>query len=515
MNNTIWTNLSLIDSDIDTLSVSVHTSLSASETNISNIIYNVWSALNLTNVTIDYLNATIWNELSIIQSNLNATNLTITNMILLTENNITSLIITINNILDYALTPDIEIISYNPPMIRSIFDRDGMAIGGNIYQICPALITIATTRVETTGNWINSTTMIPGNDTVENGTITILSDTLHLSSATWVNITYTDNGTLMFNKTSYMPKVNLYGQNLTINASGDITILRETTYHQVIKFYWVYDSSTGEHTAGISIINPMAVPIYDVYVYVEFSDQSTPDPNTVVMGDVANDGIILERGGDYDITLSGIHFYLLSIDSDSARGYTIEYTKRFDDAYRYGEETINIPGYVDTVWNGLSFNTFSIPWINDEDTIFRGALYVKLDFDTPTGINENSIRIWDDDNNQELDESDFIADDSFIRIDASGLGDVNPGSGRSFSAYFLLSEYPGADPEEIHLNTAIWTVNGFPITPFFFIFLFAAILLGGSVYKYLTVKEKNKWWKGIIIGVFIIFIFSVLTFMGI
>lgn len=518
LNNNIWTNLSLINSDIDTLSVSVHTSLSASETNISNIIYNVWSALNLTNVTIDYLNATIWNELSIIQSNLNATNLTITNMILLTENNITSLIITINNILDYALMPDIEIVVFNPPMIFSVYDKEGMAIGGNIYQICPALTVIATTKVEIIGNWINSTARIPGNDTVENGTVTILRDTLYISgsgSTSYINITYTDNSTLMQNTTYIPSKINLYGQNLTIRASEDIHILRETKYNQVKKFYWSHDADTGRHTTGISVINPMNIPIYDVYVYIEFSNQSTPDPNTVVMRDVTNAGIVLKSGEHYDIGLISIHFYLLSIESDSTRGFTIEYTKRFDDAYRYGEETINIPGYVETVWNGLSFNTFSIPWINDEDTIFRGALYVKLDFDTPAGINENSIRIWDDDNNQELDESDFIADDSFIRIDASGLGDVNPGSGRSFSAYFLLSEYPGADPKELHLNTAIWTIKGFPITPFFLIFLCAAILLGGSVYLYLTKKEKNKWWKGIIIGVFIIFIFSVLTFMGI
>jgi len=419
--------------------------------------------------------------------------------------------------LDYALMPDIEIISYNPPMIFSMYDKKGMAIGGNIYQICPALITVATTRVETTGNWINSTARIPGNDTVTNGTIVILEDTLYISgsgSINYINITYTDNNTLMQNTTYIPSKINLYGQNLTINASDDIHILRETKYNQVEKFYWIYNSFTGEHTAGIDIINPMDIPIYDVYVYVEFSNKSTADPNTVIMKDISNSGIVLKRGESYDVTLSGIHFYLLSINADSTRGFTIEYTKRFDDAYRYGEETINIPGYVETVWNGLSFNTFDISWINEKDTIFRGALYGKIDFEAE--IDSSSVRVWDDDNNCELDESDFVFGTGFLRIDADGIGDVAPGGGRSFSVYFLLTEHPGTNLEEIHLNTPLFTYSGFAITPFLFIFLIGLILIGYSVYAYIY-KQKN--WKicanGIVLGVFIIFIFFVMAYMGV
>jgi hypothetical protein len=513
LNNTIWTNLSLIDSDIDTLSVSVHTSLAASETNISNIVYNVWSSLNISNATIDYLNASIWNNLSFIQSSLNNTNLTITNMILLMENNITSLVITIENIIDFALMPDIVIWSRNPPMVFSVYDKEGMAIGGNIIKICPALITIATTRVETTGNWINSTAQIPSNGTVENGTITILEDALYISgsgSISYINITYTDNGTLMQNTTYIPSKINLYGENLTINASGDIHILRETRYHQLYKFHWDYDAITGGHTAGIDIINPMAVPIYDVYVYVEFSNQSTADPTTVVMKDVANDGTVSEHGEDYDISFVGIHFYLLSINASSTRGFTIEYTKQFDDAYRYGEETVNIPTYDKTVWNGLSFNTFIVNWHNDEDTIFRGALYAKLNFEIPTEINKDSIRIWDDDNNCELDSSSFISGSGFIRIGADGIGDVSPGGGRSFQVYFLMTVYPGADPTKFTLNTQIF----WGITPFLIILLVGLILIGYSAYVYVY-KEKKDWKNGIVLGVFIIFIFFVMAQMGI
>ena len=252
-----------------------------------------------------------------------------------------------------------------------------------------------------------------------------------------------------------------------------------------------------------------------MFCYVEFSNKSTADSNTVIVRDINNDGIVLKRGENYDVTGSGIHFYLLSIPANSNRGFTFEYFKQFDDAYNYGEAQRSVSGYVETTWNGLSFNTFSISWTNEKDTIFRGGLYIMLDFDEAKDVNPSSVRIWDKGNNQELSASSFIVGPGSIRIGADGLGDVNPGSGRAFDVYFLLAEYPGADPTELHLNTPIWTFNGFSLTPFFFIFLFGAILLGGSVYLYLTKKGKNKWWKGIAIAVFIIFIFYILAFMGI
>ncbi|GAG96467.1 unnamed protein product, partial [marine sediment metagenome] len=142
----------------------------------------------------------------------------------------------------YAFMPDVTIISRNPPMIFSVYDKEGMAFGNDFYMICPPLITIATTRVITYGNWINSTPMIPGNGSVLNGTITIIRDVLYLSgpgSISWVNITNA-NGTL-FQNTSYIPsRIDIYGQNLTINASGDISVLRVTKFNQVRKFDWAY-----------------------------------------------------------------------------------------------------------------------------------------------------------------------------------------------------------------------------------------------------------------------------------
>lgn len=423
--------------------------------------------------------------------------------------------------LDYALAPDIIVVSLNPPMVYSSYDTDGMAIGNGIYRICPALITIATTRVETTGNWINSTAMIPSNDTVENGTITLLDDTLQFAGAgiTWCNITYTDNGTL-YQNTSYLPNsLEVYGQNFSINASGNISVTRICKYNQHKKFYWTFNSYTGEHTSGIEVINPMSVPLNDIYIYVEFSNKSVPDGNTVVLRDVDNGGKLLERGINFDVTTAGIHFYLLSMEADDTREFSISYYKSFEDSYRYDEEKVSIPGYEETTWQGDSYNKLIVSWINDENTIFRGGLYIKLDFDEVSRIDFSSIRIWDEDNNIEIDSDRFVFGSDFIRIDADGIGDVNPGGMRTVSVYFLFNSFPDDEDNEFHLSTKFAEINGVPITASM-IFVIIGVILSfigflDMIFNLADKKDLKRSKLILFVGIFITFIFTVLASMGV
>ena len=426
--------------------------------------------------------------------------------------------------LDYYFMPDIEIICRNPPMIYSIYDKEGMAFGNDFYKICPTLITIATTRVTTYCNWINSTPMVPSNGSVINGTVTILRDALYLSgssSITWVNITCADNNTLMQN-TSYIPsRVDIYGQNLTINASGDISVMRETKYNQLRKFDWTYypfegygpdPSRAGWHSAGIEFINPMSVPLYEVYGIAGFSNQSNSDGNSVVVRDTANGGVISKRGPDYDVTDAAIHFSLLSIDASSSRAFTIGYYKLSAESYTYSEGTVSIPDYDPIVWDSNSYNWFKAHWTNPYDTTFRGALYIKLNFNVPTEIDTTSMRIYDLTFDHELDPTVFIPGDKYIRISAEGMGDVLPGSGRAFDVYFLMTEYPGADPRELHLNTEIWM----GITPFLIIFGIGAgfVILGACLAAWDKKEQKDRWKASVGLGVFIMVIFYILSAMG-
>jgi len=427
----------------------------------------------------------------------------------------------LREIMDDALTPDITIVSRNPIMIYSIYDTEGMIFGNDFYMICPPLITIATTRVTTYGNWINSTPMIPGNNSVANGTVTIIRDTLYMSgSASWVNITYTSNGTLMQN-TSYVPsRIDIYGENLTINASDDISVLRVTKFNSVRKFDWTVYPFSGHgydlnrawwHEAGIEVINSMPVPLYEVFVIAGFPPDTPVDGSSVEIRDTTNGGIILEKGPDYDVTDTSIHFSTLCLAAYETRAFTLGFYKLSAESYIYDEGTVSIPTYDQTVWNGDSYNTFPVHWNNIYDRTFRGALYIKLDFPVPTDIDVETMRIWDLTFDRELDRSLFIPGRNFIRISAEAMQDVLPGGSRKFNVYFLMTEFPGADPRELHLDTEIFM----GITPFLLILLagIGCIIVGAALAAW-DKKNKDRWKVCVALGIFIILIIYVMNMMG-
>ena len=503
MNTSIWANFTYINATVDT----INNKLTINFTMLNN--------------TIDWMNTSIWTNFTLLENNISDMNLSITNMIVLTENNITSLIITIENIIDYALTPDVTIISRNPPMIRSCYEKKGMPLGNNIWIVDPVLNIWATTRNETFGNYINSTPIIPDNGTVANGTITITSDTMYISgngTVAWVNITYTDNGTL-YQNTTYIPsKINLYGENLTINASCNIHVQRETEYSQEMHFGWLVEGDTGRHTYTIDVENLLGTPLYDVYVYVAFSNESTPDENTVSIIDVANGNINLSRDEDFKTVGSGIEFYLLSVDINETREFAISYYWSNYEQLNYDTAIIYIDDYKtkqSVTFDDRFFNSFTKPWVNDEATTFRGEIFMALDFDKSNEIETSSIHIWDVKNSRMLDRSLFFHGTGSIMISSDAIGDVSPGGGREFTVYFRFMEYPGADPTEWHLNTMLFPP--LPITVYLIIFLLALISLGCGIYIIMSSKNKKKATKGILlvgIGLFIIVVFFILQAKG-
>ena len=437
-------------------------------------------------------------------------------------------ILEISYVLNDALTPDVRVISKNPPMIYSIFDLEGMALGIGPIKICPNLVTIATTKNDTYGAVLNSIPWIPDNDTILNGVITILKDTLYLSGAgtiSYVNITYTDTGLLLSNTTHVPSKVDLYGENVTITSSGSVAVRREIKYQQVRKFDWNYWQHNGSYTMGESVINPLDTPLYDVYSIVELVEDSNPDFSTIIFKDMGNDGAILEKGTDYDCTETAIHFYWQGMLALEERGFTISYSKQFYESYDYSESYYDVGTFHTKQWNGLGYNAFDIEWTNNKGKISRGALYVKLNFDiSGAQLDKNSVRIYDDGNQVELDKKYFIPTEDYIIINAEAMGDINPGSGRKFTVYFLAEEYPGVNPETYFTGTVLFKLGVVPITLFLIFQLIGIGLVFGGVGlfaissgKKKAIKEKNIEIAKIlfVLGCFIIFMIYILHANGV
>lgn len=419
-----------------------------------------------------------------------------------------------------ALMPDVTIISRNPTMVFSVYDTEGMSFGNNFYGERPSLITIATTRVTTYGNWINSTPAIPGNNSVLNGTVTILRDILYMSgNASWVNITCHNDNTLNQNY-SYVPTRldTYYGGNLTINASDDITVYREIQFNQRKTLTWENHPFVGDgpdperagyHSIGFEVQNRLSVPLYDVYVLAGFSDISTIDGSSLFVRDTAND-VILKRMINYDITKTNIHFYILAIDANNTRGFTTGYYDLPTTSYIYDEATVTVNKYEQTVWQDLSFNTFKVQWTNNFPGTFKGAIYIDIyKALIPMGI--KTVRIWDIDNDHEIDSGKFIIGDEFIRIGSAAVGEVAPGGMRNFDVYFLMDETAGSDPKEMHLTTQIF----WGITPFLLILLagICCIIIGIALLA-LDKKNKDRWKVCVSLGIFIIVVTMVLQAMG-
>jgi len=445
------------------------------------------------------------------------------------QSTITGQLLELQNELDTALMPDAVIWATNPVTIFSCFDRIGQNLGNSIWKVCPPLNTIATTRVQTTGNWINSTPTIPGNDTTENGTITVIQDTMYISgnnSVNWVNITYTDNGTLMQN-TTYIPnKLNLNGENLTINASCDIHILREIIYKQSKKFYWdIYNSTinpgyisgrAGYHQAGITIDNPLCVPIYDVYIYAGFSDKTTPDLNTVRVNDIEN-GVLLERGEDFKAT-NGIEFKIEGgIPADTDREFTLSYYKDKAHTYYYEDEQTVVYRYKEQeTLSGYDefYNMAEIMWVNDNTLAFRGSLRIKFSFDVD--LDRDSVKVFDMDYNQLVDDDNIIVGDEFIWISNNVMGTVASGGMRNFEIYFQEQTYPGQSVDEYHLSTPYFKLSGFPVSVFSILIVFCLVIIGIGLIQIIKSKKlKDRYLFFVLLGVFLSMLFWVLQAKGV
>ena len=421
----------------------------------------------------------------------------------------------LNSDLDYALMPDEQIFCYNPCTIFSVFDRLGMMLGQDIWEVCPILNVIATTENNTYGNNINSYPLIPSNSTTANGTISIVEDVLYVfgnGTVNWVNITYTDNGTLMQN-TTYIPgRININGQNLTIEGSCDIYVSRETTYSQTTKFYWnIYNSSinpghisgrVGYHSAGITVNNPLTCSIDPVYVFAGFSDKTIPDTSSIQIQDVEN-GVLLEQGENFKTTGDGIEFRINGgLPSNSNREFTMGYYKDTAHTYYYEDAQIEILQYVEEKTLSTSSKIYKYSefiWINDNDLAFRGSLRVKLGF--KVDLDRDSVKIMDLNYNQMVDDRDIIVGDEFIWISSNTMGTVQSGGTRSFGIYFQELEYPGQNINEMHLNTPLANILGLPISMFVILVLIGMIIIGSGVAMILINHDlKDKYIMVVLLG---------------
>jgi len=352
--------------------------------------------------------------------------------------------------LDRATRPKIEYNIYNPPHSYNLLKSEGAIIGGT-ELICPYQVLTATTRNESyTGG--NETIIYPLviSDSDTDGVILYKKDVLHLytnPSITWVNISY---GTTTTNYTgSYPSSITLWGENVTINASHNLSFRRETTFQEQVEFFWTKYTETNRYTSTNDFSNPLDVQLYEAYLIIEYANDTNPDFKTTTVYDVTN-GIMLTSGTNYLTSGAGVHMYLDSIAANESRSFTIQYFAETD-VTPIGDASTIVLDYTIAFYQPEDKNYYmaEASWRNRRTEIFRGPLDIQFYFDTyPKIIAARSLIVIDETNDRELTRDEFTWTGSSVRISQSALGEVNPGSSRKFQVLWLFANEMDDEPSE-------------------------------------------------------------------
>lgn len=407
-----------------------------------------------------------------------------------------------------ATMPDVVRVVGGIPKIYSVYETEGALLG--TVLVCPAKVLTAETTNTTTINETEITfyPLMPDDNLTDNGTVFIKEDYMYFEGdgyVTQVNISYNNT----FVNLTYIPnRIDLFGENVTVNCTGTMKATRKTSYQQYWKFYWTKYTATNLYEATIDIDNNLYIPINKSYVYVEFANDTTPDYNTVDMYDVTN-GVYLTRGENFYTTASGVHFYLDSMDGSSTRTFKFTYYGVDDPVVPSNAITI-VHGYsIETVTKEISGSTtdknyyaLTAQWRNNFGTAFVGDLEIQFNFDLKDkNIAPNSWIVLDVDNNQYLDREDYAYHGGGLRITQDTLGTVNANKVRNFKAWFLFSDEP--EPDRAETKFFETDMGGGFLVVHLILGLIALPLIGGII---LSQKKKEYMWLALMFAI-ILFLF--------
>lgn len=399
-------------------------------------------------------------------------------------------ILELQNSLDDATRPDVVEVVYNVPGVYSTFDKQGAILG--TIQVCPALVlnaeTTNTTQLSTTAN-TTFYPLIPDDTISENGTVTVLDDTMYLEGdTTWVEVDY---GSVHKNYTYIPNKIDLFGENVSIYSGAPINVTRVTRFQQLWKFYWTKTTITNYYEATVDVDNNLNTTYNETYIYIEYANDSTPDYNTIEAYDVTN-GVYLVRGENFDSSASGAHFYIASIGAFDTRSFTLTYYA-VDADIEPSDAVIVLNEYGLEAYGGDDYYHSRGQWVNDGDANFIGTIVLDMNFNTgPYTIDMDSIIIYDDTNSIQLDREDFAFSGSTIHITQDAVGTVVPNGGRTYDVYFLF-----VDEDVVDTTPSGWLI--IPIYGSFLVvhLLIAALLmipaLMGLEYAMINPRKRNAY----------------------
>ncbi len=396
---------------------------------------------------------------------------------------ITGQLLEVQGLLDIALFQDIYRVCYNVPTIFSILNPRATRVG--IELVCPEITIIATATNSTADNDFISRPVMP-TSSLSNGTIRIKNDRIYFhwnSSISWANISYGGNYT-NYTAPDLPLFVDPFSANVTINASENVSIIRETQFQQENLFNWMKETQAQNdkyfYSTTVQLVNPFVtnVTMKEVYVYMGYANDTTPDYVTTKLYDVTN-GVYVTVGQNFDCSASGIQFYLDSLTHVN-RSFTASY---------YGKETqilpssayVSVNGYDMQTYNNLAYWHVNAQYVNHGTEAFIGSLGINFNFSTGDNIiAPQSLIVYDNEHSKYLSK----INGEFMYLGPGGLmisqgevGTVVPNSARTFDVYWLYTEPTTMEilPSSLHI---VIIPSGVPFIGTLDVFYLLVILLG-------------------------------------
>ena len=320
---------------------------------------------------------------------------------------------------------------------------------------------------------IYSRPLTPLNSTI-NGSIRIISDYIvfygNNSNVSYVNISY-DNRETMKNdtsNTSYIPsRLEVQGENITIRTKGYLKIVRYTIWRQYKEIGWISFNATGQRLFGHLMTSPLStneVTIYDGQLYIGFDNNSIPSTDTFTLqkiewNDTLNKDKLVPSNYSYRVSPTGVEVYLGVVNHDFNETLSYSYYVKHHETHQYTEAVESVTGYQKDVLDTKTMYSIYVSWRNMDSSIFKGNLYVKLDFDGANRIDGKSLIIVDLDHEQRVSSHGWQHDIGFIRVNSDIMGEVYPGQGRHFRVYFDFKSYPGEEVSSVDVDVR-WVVLG-------------------------------------------------------
>ncbi|MCK4829744.1 hypothetical protein KA005_79200, partial [bacterium] len=299
--------------------------------------------------------------------------------------------------------------------------------------------------------------------------------------------------------------------NVTISATNNITITRATRYQASKKFDWAWKTYTDYSTATINVSNPLNTILRRVYVYAEYHNRSTPDMETIKVKDIDND-ILLTYGEHYSADNTGIDFKLEgSMPANTYRLFSLSYYGVNATASYEGHATTMVEDFNVVNKNGKAYNHFQAGWTNTRSLTYKGPLKILMNFSEVKNILTEKTLVYDSDNNLRINRMDFSFGEDNIEINPSVMGNVLPGSGRTFDVYFLLEQTTETGPAEFNLNNIVLNIEiGEILLSLTWAIIFCIIFF---ILSLLCFYRNTKFSMGLgAMFIFVIFLIIVLSF---